>query len=270
MSDARLPVLYLPHGGGPLPLLGEPSHQALVQFLQAIPQRLGMPRAIVVISAHWETPVISVTAGAQPPLLYDYYGFPPESYRIQYPAQGDPALALQIVEMVQSAGFAAEADGQRGFDHGMFVPLLLMYPQAQIPVVQVSLLQGLDPARHVALGKALAPLRQQGVLIVGSGMSFHNMQAFYHTPESEQGGWLRAFDEWLRETCCDPGLAAEEREQRLIDWLQAPHARYNHPREEHLLPLQVCFGAALADSPVAETVFHDSVLGKTVSALLWV
>lgn len=269
MSPTRSPVLYVPHGGGPMPLLGEPSHQALVQFLQHIPQQLGTPRAILLVSAHWETAQPTLTSAAQPALFYDYYGFPPESYSIAYPAPGDPLLAQQVHSLLQAAGFDAQLDAARGFDHGMFIPLKLMYPRAEIPVVQLSLLRSLDPARHIAVGKALASLRDEGVLIIGSGMSFHNMQAFYHTAESEQGGWLREFDQWLRETCCDPRLTVQEREQRLAHWLQAPHARYNHPREEHLLPLHVCFGAALAASPQAETVFHATVLGKTVSALLW-
>ncbi|HEX4937123.1 MAG TPA: class III extradiol ring-cleavage dioxygenase, partial [Candidatus Kapabacteria bacterium] len=125
------------------------------------------------------------------------------------------------------------------------------------------------PAAHIAVGRALASLRERNVLIVGSGMSFHNMQAFFHTAASEQGRWAREFDKWLLATCCDPQLPVIEREQRLAHWEQAPHARYNHPREEHLLPLQVCFGAASVASPVAEAVFHGEVLGKTVAAFLW-
>ena len=239
-------------------------------FLQTIPQRLGCPRRILLVSAHWECDRPTLTAAAQPALFYDYYGFPPASYQIQYPAPGDPVLAQRAQSLLNDAGLNAELDARRDFDHGMFIPLKLMFPLANIPVVQLSLLHNLDAAQHIALGQALAPLRNEGVLIIGSGMSFHNMQAFYHAADSEQGGWLRAFDHWLRETCCDPQLTAQEREQRLAHWLSlAPHARYNHPREEHLLPLHVCFGAALSASPQAETVFHDAVLGKTVSALLW-
>lgn len=269
MSPSMSPVLYVPHGGGPMPLLGEPSHQGLVQFLQSIPQQLGTPRAILLISAHWEMAQPTLTSAARPALFYDYYGFPPESYSIQYPAPGAPLLAQRVQNLLQAAGFDAQLDATRGFDHGMFIPLKLMYPQANIPVVQLSLLSSLDPVRHIDMGKALASLRNDDVLIIGSGMSFHNMQAFYHTAQSEQGGWLRAFDQWLRETCCDPRLTWQEREQRLAHWQQAPHARYNHPREEHLLPLHVCLGAASGTSTQAETVFHDTVLGKTVSAWLW-
>lgn len=269
MNTPLSPVLYIPHGGGPMPLLGEPSHQALVTFLQNISGRLGMPDAIVMISAHWETPHPTVTGGHQPELMYDYYGFPPQSYSFAYPAPGLPALAQHIQALLKTAGIEGRLDEKRGFDHGMFVPLKLMFPEANVPVVQLSLLHSLNPADHIALGKALARLREENVLIIGSGMSFHNMQAFYHTADSEQGGWLRAFDHWLRETCCAPELTTQQREQRLTQWLQqAPHARYNHPREEHLLPLHVCFGAAVQTS-TAETVFHDDVLGKTVTAFLW-
>ena len=269
MSHSIAPVLYLPHGGGPMPLLGEPSHQALVEFLQDIPRQLGQPAAILLVSAHWETAQPTLTSAAQPSLFYDYYGFPPQSYTIEYPAPGDPALAHSVRQLLQSAGFDAQLDDQRGFDHGMFIPLKLMYPAATIPVVQLSLLHSLDPVSHIALGRALASLRERNVLIVGSGMSFHNMQAFFHTADSEQGRWAREFDAWLLATCCDPQLPVAEQEQRLAHWEQAPHARYNHPREEHLLPLQVCFGAASVASPVAEAVFHAEVLGKTVAAFLW-
>lgn len=270
MSQSRSPVLYIPHGGGPLPLLGEPSHRAMVEFLEKIPSRLGKPKAILMVSAHWETEQPALTAAAQPQLIYDYYGFPPESYSIQYPAVGDPALAKRTYELLKAAGFNAQQDEQRGFDHGMFVPLKSMYPQADIPVVQLSLLQSLDAGLHIDMGRALAPLRDEGVLIIGSGMSFHNMKAFHHGVDSEQNGWLLAFDAWLRETCTSADLSVQERNERLARWLeQAPYARYNHPREEHLLPLQVCFGAALAQTPQAETVFHDTVMGKMVSALLW-
>lgn len=270
MSQLRMPVLYIPHGGGPLPLLGEPSHRALMDFLRAIPERLGASKAILLVSAHWEEAQPTLTAATQPALIYDYYGFPPESYAITYPAPGDPALAQRAAALLRAAGFQAQLDDQRGFDHGMFVPLKAMYPRANIPVVQLSLLQNLDAGLHIEMGRALAPLREEGVLIIGSGLSFHNMRAFLHGAGTEQYGWLLAFDAWLRETCAGADLSAQERTTRLAHWLQqAPYGRYNHPREEHLLPLHVCFGAALADTPRAEVVFHDTVMEKMVSALLW-
>ena len=268
MADNNLmPVLYIPHGGGPLPLLGEPSHQALATFLGGVGGQLPVPKVILVVSAHWEMPMPSITAGAQPELIYDYYGFPEESYSIAYPAPGEPVLAQQIHGLLQQGGFKPSLTDRRGFDHGLFVPLKLMYPAADIPCLQLSLLQGLNPARHIQLGQAVAALRQQGVLVLGSGMSFHNMRAFYDRSDSPQGRDAAAFEHWLVETCCDPGLDAAQRRNRLEHWEQAPGARYCHPREEHLIPLHVCYGAA--GEAAAKVVFRDQVLGKSVLGLLW-
>lgn len=259
------PVLYIPHGGGPMPLLGEPSHQRLVDFLRQIPASLPTPEAIVVISAHWEEERPTVTSGDRPDLIYDYSGFPQESYSIQYPAPGAPDLANRLHGLLTAAGLRPQADARRGFDHGLFVPLALMHPQAGIPCIQLSLLDSLDPAAHLAVGKALAPLRRERILIVGSGFSFHNMRAFFGpagTPDQRN----EAFQHWLIETCTAGGLTPDQRERRLADWENAPHARYCHPREEHLLPLHVCFGMAQTQ---AQLVFDDQVLGKRACALLW-
>jgi aromatic ring-opening dioxygenase catalytic subunit (LigB family) len=262
------PILYLPHGGGPLPLLGDAGHTEMVAFLKDIPKRLGEPSAILTISAHWEETEATITSASRPGLFYDYYGFPPESYEIQYPASGDPQLAQEVFEQLQAAGIPARLDEQRGFDHGMFVPLKLMYPEAQIPCVQLSLLKGLDPEKHIALGKALSALRQKNVLVVGSGMSFHNLRAFF-TPGLVSHHEDEDFDRWLVENCSESGLSPDEREKRLIEWENAPFARLCHPREEHLLPLHVCYGTACADKPEAEVVFNHKIMNKKVSALLW-
>jgi len=259
------PVLYIPHGGGPLPLLGDPDHQQLVDFLQRIPSSLRKPSAIVLISAHWEQEQATITSGATPELMYDYYGFPAASYRIQYPAPGAPALAKKIYALLRSAGIVARLDERRGFDHGLFVPLKIMYPEAEIPCVQLSLLAGLDPKAHIALGKALAPLRNEDILIVGSGFSFHNLRAFFAGPSGMPDQRNEAFNGWLIATCTDERLSAEEREGRLVAWEAAPHARC-HPREEHLLPLHVCFGMAQVK---ARLVFDQEVMGKKASAFLW-
>lgn len=267
-SERLAPVLYLPHGGGPLPLLGDPGHEALTRFLQGAGERLGTPSAILVVSAHWEEDVAAVTAGDHPGLIYDYYGFPPESYSLQYPAPGDPDLAETIRAMLSTAGIEANLDRRRGFDHGLFVPLLLMYPAARIPCVQLSLLHSLDPARHIAIGRALAGLRARNVLVIGSGMSFHNMRALM-APGADSGGRDAAFADWLKETCEAPGLTPAEREQRLVDWERAPGARYCHPREEHLLPLHVCYGVASEATPTGEAVFDDRVMGRRVTGILW-
>lgn len=260
-------ILYIPHGGGPLPLMGEPSHDQIVKFLRAAPTTLGRPKAIVVVSAHWECPTPTVTAGASPPLIYDYTGFPPETYRLKYPAPGAPDLADRLVELLGAGGFDATLDTARGFDHGMFVPLMLMYPDAGVPVVQLSMLRDLDPARHIDIGAAIASILDDDVLILGSGLSFHNMNAFGPAnPASGVDHENEAFDAWLESVCTDTSIDEDERRTRLSRWRDAPSARYNHPREEHLLPLHVCYGAG--GGPATRT-FEGRVLEKKVAAYLW-
>lgn len=269
-SQVLAPVLYIPHGGGPLPLLGEPGHAFLVEFLSHIHLQFNKPTAILVISAHYEASIPTVLSGANPSLYYDYYNFPPEAYQIQYPALGDAALAQNIIELLAAKDIKAVMDNKRGFDHGMFVPLKLMYPDADIPCVELSLLDDMDPAKHIAMGKAIAALRKEGVLILGSGSSYHNMQRPLPgiDPSSEE---LLQFDQWLIETCTDKSLSKDAREQRLLHWLDAPHARFCHPREEHLLPLHICLGTALEDSKsgVAELVFNAPMMGRELQAFLW-
>ena len=171
-------ALYIPHGGGPMPLMGDPGHAELTKYLQSLAADGEPPSAIVVSSAHWEAPTPTITSAPNPELYFDYYGFPPETYEYRYPAPGSPELAARIADLLRDGGFAPEFDPDRGLDHGVFVPLMLMYPDAAIPVVQVSLVDGLDPATHIALGEALRPLLDGTVLLLGSGMSFHNMRAF--------------------------------------------------------------------------------------------
>lgn len=259
------PVLFIPHGGGPLPLLGDPEHRPLIDFLQSIPAKIPRPSAICVISAHWEASVATITNGASPSLIYDYYGFPDDAYVIQYPAAGAPDLAQKLFSALQQHGIKAHLDEQRGFDHGLFVPLKLMYPDATIPCVQLSLLDSLDPSAHLALGKALRPLRQEHVLFLGSGFSFHNMHAFFARSQGVDKQNL-AFEAWLIDTCTNPALSFVDRASRLIDWDHAPAARYCHPRAEHLLPLLVCAG--LSDG-AAELIFEGEILAKKTSAFLW-
>ncbi len=268
ISPALSPVLYLPHGGGPLPILGDKGHEEMVAFLKEIVIKLGEPSAIVVISAHWEEEQATITSGNNPEIIYDYYGFPAEAYTIQYAAPGNPALAEEIYALLMASGIPARLDEQRGFDHGLFVPLKLMYPKAQIPCIQLSLLKNLDPGKHIALGKALASLREKNILIIGSGMSFHNLKTFFsHDIDSSKEN--DAFDQWLIETCTYPEILSEVREQRLIEWEKAPFARFCHPREEHLLPLHVCFGIACAGSSIAKVVFNGQIMRKKVTSLLW-
>jgi aromatic ring-opening dioxygenase catalytic subunit (LigB family) len=210
--------------------------------------------------------VIAITAAASPPLLFDYYGFPAETYEYQYPAPGNPELAERIQAMLQQAGIDANLDPVRGFDHGMFVPLMMMYPEADIPCIQISLSTSLDATEHVRIGQALGKLKIENLLILGSGFSFHNIEAFKNRHDDSIDPRNQKFETWLTETCSDQNLSEQERETRLVGWEQAPHARYCHPREEHLLPLQVCYGIAQS---AATTVFQDRVAGFMTSAYQW-
>lgn len=258
--------IFISHGGGPLPLLGDPQHKEMVDALRALSQRIPQPKAIVVVSAHWEADVPTVTSAKTPELIYDYYGFPPESYEIEYPCHGEPTLAQDVYNMLESKGIKAAMDEQRGLDHGVFVPLKIMYPDANIPCVQLSLVKTSDPETHIAIGRALQHLHEQGVLLIGSGFSFHNMRAFFsaHSDESEQQN--RAFEDWLADTCGNQDYSASQRSDLLQNWSEAPAARYCHPREEHLLPLHVCYGVAEAAS--SERI-ELSILNKISSLYIW-
>lgn len=258
--------LYLSHGGGPLPLLGDAGHAEMVSCLRGIAGRLSRPSAILVVSAHWEEDVPAITAGASPPLLYDYYGFPEESYSITYPCPGESTVARRLHALLGDAGIHSVLDELRGFDHGLFVPLKIMYPAADIPCVQLSLVRTLDPAAHIEMGRALRPLLADDVLLIGSGFSFHNMGEFFRKGTAGARAQNEAFEQWLLRTCGDPALAEPARRRALEQWAQAPGARFCHPREEHLLPLHVCYGAA--EAPCAES-FALEILGKRCSMYLW-
>lgn len=262
----RSPVLYIPHGGGPLPLLGDKGHQELVRFLENIPGDFDTPDAILVISAHWEESKPTITSGQSPSLIYDYYGFPEESYDIQYPAPGSPELAGKIHSLLTENKIDATLDDERGFDHGLFVPLKIMYPSATIPCVQLSLVNNLDADLHITIGKALSPLRDENILILGSGFSFHNLRAMLRPTQEHDDTQNMEFENWLIKTCTDSSLDENGRANNLIHWEQAPFARYCHPREEHLLPLHVCYGIGQS---AARLAFDGTVIGKKTSAYLW-
>jgi aromatic ring-opening dioxygenase catalytic subunit (LigB family) len=259
----RMPVVFIPHGGGPWPFVDTGFPPADVEDLKAylrsvpsVPRQ--RPRALLVVSAHWEAAVPTVMTAPEPPMLYDYYGFPPESYRLTWGAPGDPALARHVARLLQTAGFRTAEDATRGYDHGTFVPLKVAYPDADVPVVQLSLVEGLDPAQHLAMGRALAPLRDEGLFIIGSGMTFHNLRIF-RDPRSAP--IAETFDVWLRETMAlDPARRAEE----LTRWAAAPAARLAHPREEHLIPLMVATGAAGDDA--ARLAHNNTFAGLRLSA----
>ena len=224
-------------------MLGEEGHASLINSLRSFekkfdPVKRGV-KAILVISAHYEASVPTLTSAQSPSLLYDYYGFPPESYEIKYPCPGAPDVAKRIEALLKEAGISVAFDEKRGLDHGVFIPLKLMVPSARIPCLQISLHKSLDPAYHLKLGQAMARLREEGVLIIGSGMTTHNMQGLM-SQDMKRDQNLE-FDRWLIESC---KTVEKERETRFIQWKTAPGALYNHPREEHLVPLFVCAGAA--------------------------
>jgi aromatic ring-opening dioxygenase catalytic subunit (LigB family) len=229
---------------------------AYLRSLQALPP--AKPQALVVISAHWEEAVPTVMTGEHPPLYFDYYGFPPESYRLTWPAPGHLGVAGRVRQLLEGAGFATASNAERGYDHGTFVPLKLTYPEADVPTVQLSLKRGLDPAEHLAIGRALEPLRDEGVFIVGSGMSYHDLRGFDGSGKPAAA----AFDAWLGEAVTQE---PEERARRLAQWAEAPAARRAHPREEHLLPLMVAAGAAGHDR--GRTAYRGTIMGLPFSGV---
>lgn len=264
-NTLRQPTLYIPHGAGPCFFMDWNPADAwdnMADFLRELASTLPeKPKAIIVVSAHWRSDEIKITGATQPELIYDYYGFPPHTYELTYPASGQPELAQRMSQLLSDHGLHATIDDERGFDHGLFIPFKLIFPKADIPMVQLSLRHDLDPAAHIAMGQAIACLRDEGVLIVGSGMSFHNMRAF---GDSRYGPISDEFDTWLTQAVNNP---APQREDLLTHWFDAPQALQCHPlkHEEHLMPLMVVAGAA-TDSGVGKKIFSDQVLETTQSA----
>lgn len=259
-------IMYIAHGGGPMPLLGDPGHHKMVETLKVMANKVGNPSAILVISAHWEETIPTITASAFPELIYDYGGFPPEAYEIQYPSLGQPDLANKIYQSLTNAGIESALDEQRGFDHGMFVPLKIMFPEANIPVVQLSLIHSLDAQAHLDMGKALQSLDVDNLLVIGSGFSYHNMRAFFNADADAANLKNIAFDNWLKETVTRTDLSEAERTDRLAQWDSAPDARFCHPREEHLLPLHVCYGMA---GKASDEYYPAIVMDKKASMFSW-
>ena len=238
----KQPALYIPHGGGPWPWMEDPRglwtdiDTYLTGILESLP---GRPDVIVVITAHWEAPQFTVASGAHPALIFDYYGFPEHTYAVTYPAPGSPEVAAELVRLASEAGIMLSESHEYGWDHGVFVPLHVINQPADIPIVAVSLAQGLDPELHIALGRALAPIRDRNVLVLGSGMSTHDLSGRLTDEQAD------AFDAWLEDTMMSP---AHDREAQLARWSEAPGGRASHPREEHLLPLMVVAGAGSDDA----------------------
>ena len=257
----REPTYFIPHGGGPCFFMDDPQGiwTGMESFLRGLPAALPeRPKAILVVSGHWETKGFALTGVERPSLIYDYHNFPPHTYELRYDVPGAPALAARAAALLGAGGIEAQIDPVRGLDHGVFVPLKVAFPDADIPIVEMSVENGLDPALHIAAGRALAPLRDEGVLILGSGMSFHNMRA-YGDPRSTLGS--RAFDAWLAESMA---LDGTQRADRLAHWAEAPSARFAHPpaKEEHLLPLMVAAGAAEGSGA---HVYAEDVLATAIS-----
>lgn len=259
----RLPTLFIPHGGGPCFFMKwamgpRDTWEPLRRFLQRLGHRFANTAAILVVSAHWEEPTVSIQAQASPDLLFDYYGFPQHTYRLKWPAPGAPELAVRAQELLRGGGIRCRMEVQRGFDHGVFVPMKVAFPRATIPTFQVSLRSDLDVRAHLEVGRALQPLRDQGVLIVGSGMSFHNADQMKN---GSAGASSHAFDCFLNDACCS---APRDRDDLLTRWREAASADEAHPRSEHLLPLMVAAGAA--GDCLGHCIFSESMMSATISA----
>jgi 4,5-DOPA dioxygenase extradiol len=230
-----LPSLFISHGSPMLALAPGASGPALARLAAELPT----PRAILVVSAHWESPELYVTSSARPETWHDFHGFPDELYALHYPAPGHPQLAQEVVDQLKIAGLSAQLDPQRPLDHGAWVPLSLMYPQAEIPIVQLSLPSRQGPALQTQIGHALAGLREDGVLLIGSGSITHNLgELDWHAGPEVITPWAQAFRDWMVTTL------ARDDETALHDYRrQAPAATRNHPSDEHLLPLFFARGA---------------------------
>lgn len=256
--NEKFPVLFISHGGGPWPWIEEMRSQftvterALTELGQAI-----KPKAILVISGHWEENQFSISTSLLPSMLYDYSGFPPHTYHIKYQAPGSMELSQKIKEYLTAAKINIKEDSKRGLDHGTFVPLYIMYPEANIPVVLLSLKNTLDPEEHIRVGELLSPLREEGVLIIGSGLSYHNLRAFF------RGGKIPSeiFESWLTQSI---EQKASVRNELLTHWYKAPSARLAHPREDHLLPLMVVAGAAGEDK--GHRIFLDKAFEVSMAS----
>ncbi len=256
----RMPTYFISHGGGPWPWMPDWRVQfknleaSFVQMVRDLPQT---PKAILMISGHWEDDSFAVMTSPHPPMLYDYHGFPPETFQIQYKSPGAPDIARRAADLIAAAGLPVRLDPDQGYDHGTFVPAFIMYPDASVPLFQISLKRGYDPADHLALGRALAPLRDEGVLILGSGLSYHNLRLF--GPGARVPS--EAFDAWLSKVMAAPSA---ERTAALMDWEAAPYARTCHAQEDHFAPIWAVLGAAETEPAVMS--YHDTMIFGGVTA----
>ncbi len=266
-------ILFIPHGGGPLPLMEDPGYARLSAELRGLGPVLGNAKAVILVTAHWETERPCLSTAPRPGMLYDYHGFPEQAYRITYPAPGAPSLAISVAEALASRGFEPEFDNERGFDHGTFVPMALIRPEADIPILQMSVLASLNAAQHIEIGRALAPLLDDQIVLIGSGFSFHNMKALQGRLGAEHAhrgrSLAKEFHDYLDRAICATDLRQEDRDQMLVNWDSAPGARFCQPREEHLLPLHVCYGAAREAHLDATQIFGEPVKNFQTSGYHW-
>lgn len=248
-----LPALFLSHGSPVLPLTDVPARRFLLELGQRIDHQYGRPKAILVASAHWDTDAPMINTMPVNATIHDFYGFPEMLYRLRYPAPGSADLANRTLALLKDAGMPGSTDADRGLDHGAWVPLLMMYPDATIPVAQISIQAHLGPDHHLHLGRALAALREEGVLIIGSGGFTHNLReigAFRGDIAAPSPDWVTDFSDWFA------GALAENRRDDLLNYRRlAPNAVRNHPTDEHLLPLYVALGAGGDSAPVH---LHDT------------
>ncbi len=260
------PVLFLSHGGGPLPLLGDPEHRSLIESFKQVRQQLTKPDAIIVFSAHWEAENFTVSFNPEPDMLYDYFGFPPESYEIQYPAKNSTDIAQEAFNLLEQAGLHPRKELERGYDHGVFVPLKLLFPDADIPVIPISLNSNLSPEQHIQLGNALQPLREKNILFIGSGMQTHNLRMLFQAERAFKQEIAAPFTHWIDDTLSDTTLTESDRAGLLADWVKVPNARMNHPREEHLIPLHAVYG--VASKPVTD-ILKSELMDAPIRCYVW-
>lgn len=265
MFPVQMPTVFISHGGGPWPYVESMREKFALTAVQLkkLPFNLpAKPKAILVITGHWEAPVFTVSTAENPTMEYDYTGFPAHTYHIQYPAKGSPALAKTVRELLSAAGIESAEDETRGFDHGVFVPLMLMYPDADIPVVLLSMKASYDPLEHIQMGEAIAPLRDEGVLIIGSGLTYHNMRGF-----GQGSSYIASveFEQYLNDAITDTNPTL--RNEKLITWKQAPYARVTHPREDHLIPLMVIAGAA--KQSIGKRLFMEKALEVVMASYIF-
>jgi len=259
---ARLPSFFIPHGGGPcffMEWTPPDTWKKMADYLRHFTDDCAKDiRAVIVISAHWEADTITVTGNNKPDLIYDYHGFPPHTYELAWPAPGHPELASRVSRLLTDGGIACDIDNARGFDHGVFIPLLLTFPSANIPTIQISLSSNLSPELHFKIGELISPLRDENILIIGSGMSYHDVGALMGRRDTIGSD---AFDDWLIKAVQS---TPDTRKKRLLDWETAPNAKQCHPREEHLIPLHVVAGTAAGEAGKLD--YTDNILGAKVSA----